>query len=212
MSDSDESAAPAEAASESDLLRNRRENLRRVEELGRRSLADELRDRRRRSRTSRARFETAAAETLEAEKPAAATAGRVLALRTAGKAGFLDLSDGRARLQVYVRRDAVGDAAFELYRALDLGDWIGVEGEVFRTRTGELSVKARRLTFLAKCFRPLPEKWHGLKDVERRYRQRYLDLAVNPGVARGLRAARRDRALHPRASSTGAGSSRSRRR
>ena len=128
----------------------------------------------------RARFEPAAAETLETEKPAAATAGRVLALRTAGKAGFLDLSDGLTRIQVYVRRDAVGDAAFELYRALDLGDWIGVEGEIFRTRTGELSVKARRLTFLAKCFRPLPEKWHGLKDVERRYRQRYLDLAVNP--------------------------------
>jgi lysyl-tRNA synthetase class 2 len=108
------------------------------------------------------------------------TAGRVLALRTAGKAGFLDLSDGRNRLQVYVRRDAVGDAAFELYRALDLGDWLGVEGELFRTRTGELSVKARGLQFLAKCFRPLPEKWHGLKDVERRYRQRYLDLATNP--------------------------------
>ncbi len=81
---------------------------------------------------------------------------------------------------MYLRRDAVGDTAFELYRALDLGDWLGVEGELFRTRTGELSVKARSLTFLAKCFRPLPEKWHGLKDVERRYRQRYLDLAVNP--------------------------------
>jgi len=81
---------------------------------------------------------------------------------------------------VYLKRDAVGDTAFELYRALDLGDWLGVEGELFRTRTGELSVKARSLAFLAKCFRPLPEKWHGLKDVERRYRQRYLDLAVNP--------------------------------
>ena len=179
MTDSDESAAPAEAASESDLLRNRRENLKRVEELGvgvspmSYAIAATVSD-------LRARFEPAAAETLETDKPAAATAGRVLALRTAGKAGFLDLSDGLTRIQVYVRRDAVGDAAFELYRALDLGDWIGVEGEIFRTRTGELSVKARRLTFLAKCFRPLPEKWHGLKDVERRYRQRYLDLAVNP--------------------------------
>jgi lysyl-tRNA synthetase class 2 len=79
-----------------------------------------------------------------------------------------------------LRRDAVGEQAFALYGALDLGDWLGVEGELFRTRTGELSVKARTLTFLAKCFRPLPEKWHGLKDVETRYRQRYLDLAVNP--------------------------------
>ena len=169
----------AEAPSESDLVRNRRENLRRLEELGFGATpmsfpaVDTVSD-------IRARFQDSAAETLEAQKPAATTAGRVLALRTAGKAGFLDLSDGRSRIQVYVRRDAVGDAPFELYRALDLGDWIGVEGDVFRTRTGELSVKARTLTFLAKCFRPLPEKWHGLKDVEARYRQRYLDLAVNP--------------------------------
>jgi len=170
---------PDAAASESDLLRNRRENLRRVEELGVSvsplkfgidATVSEI----------RARFGETAGEALEADKPSVATAGRVLALRTAGKAGFLDLSDGRSRVQVYVRRDAVGEKAFALYGALDLGDWLGVEGEVFRTRTGELSVKARSLTFLAKCWRPLPEKWHGLRDVERRYRQRYLDLAVNP--------------------------------
>jgi lysyl-tRNA synthetase class 2 len=83
-------------------------------------------------------------------------------------------------VQIYVRRETVGDEGFELFRGLDLGDWIGAEGEIFRTRTNELSIKARRLTFLAKCLRPLPEKWHGLRDVERRYRQRYLDLAVNP--------------------------------
>jgi lysyl-tRNA synthetase class 2 len=179
MSGSDEKPEPDDAPSESDLLRNRRENLRRVEELGFpaspmsfpiAATVSEIRE----------AYKDTAGEALEAGKPAAATAGRVLALRTAGKAGFLDLSDGRSRLQVYIRRDAVGDAAFEMYRALDLGDWIGVEGEVFRTRTGELSVKARTLTFLAKSFRPLPEKWHGLKDVEQRYRQRYLDLAVNP--------------------------------
>jgi lysyl-tRNA synthetase class 2 len=179
MSGTDDGPEVEQSASESDLLGNRRENLRRVEELGfpsspvRFGITATI-------SAIREQFGDAAAESLEAEKPAAVTAGRVLALRTAGKAGFLDLSDGRVRLQVYVRRDAVGDAAFELYKALDLGDWIGVEGEVFRTRTGELSVKARTLTFLAKCFRPLPEKWHGLKDVERRYRQRYLDLAVNP--------------------------------
>jgi lysyl-tRNA synthetase class 2 len=120
------------------------------------------------------------AEELEQASITVATAGRILARRTQGKAGFLDLSDGLDRLQVYVRRDVVGENAWELYLALDLGDWIGVEGEVFKTRTGELTVKARRLSFLAKCLRPLPEKWHGLKDVERRYRQRYLDLAVNP--------------------------------
>jgi lysyl-tRNA synthetase, class II len=179
MSDPEETDATGEAASKSDLRRNRRENLKRVEELGfsasplQFGIAAAVSD-------IRARFEAASGEELEAGKPAVATAGRVLALRTAGKAGFLDLSDGRRRIQVYVRRDAVGEKAFDLYGALDLGDWLGVEGDVFRTRTGELSVKARSLTFLAKCFRPLPEKWHGLKDVELRYRRRYLDLAVNP--------------------------------
>jgi lysyl-tRNA synthetase class 2 len=179
MSDPEETAAPAGEASESDLRRNRRENLKRVEDLGfpasplRFGVAATISE-------IRARFDAAPGEELETEKPSVATAGRVLALRTAGKAGFLDLSDGRRRLQVYVRRDSVGERAFDLYRALDLGDWLGVEGDVFRTRTGELSVKARGLTFLAKCFRPLPEKWHGLKDVELRYRRRYVDLAVNP--------------------------------
>jgi lysyl-tRNA synthetase class 2 len=179
MTEPDETPPAEPTVSESDLLRNRRENLRRAEELGfpsspvRFGIAATVSG-------IRARFGEATGEALEADKPAVVTAGRVLALRTAGKAGFLDLSDGRCRLQVYLRRDAVGDAAFELYKTLDLGDWIGVDGEVFRTRTGELSVKAQKLTFLAKCYRPLPEKWHGLKDVERRYRQRYLDLAVNP--------------------------------
>ncbi|HTY42179.1 MAG TPA: lysine--tRNA ligase [Thermoanaerobaculia bacterium] len=179
MSGPEERDEKGEGPSESDLLRNRRQNLEKVGELG--FSASPLRfDIGATVSDVRARYGAVDGEGLEREKPAVATAGRVLALRTAGKAGFLDLSDGRERVQVYVRRDAVGDAAFALYGALDLGDWIGVEGEVFRTRTGELSVKARRLVFLAKCFRPLPEKWHGLKDVERRYRQRYLDLAVNP--------------------------------
>jgi lysyl-tRNA synthetase class 2 len=172
---------PVEAAGEgdSDLRRNRRENLRRIEALG-------VSTSPRRFGVTAAvgevveRFGARSAEELDAEPVRVATAGRVLAVRTAGKAGFLDLSDGRSRLQVYVRRDEVGEQGFELYRALDLGDWVGVEGGVFRTRSGELSVKAASLTFLAKCYRPLPEKWHGLKDVERRYRQRYLDLAVNP--------------------------------
>ncbi|HEV8118452.1 MAG TPA: amino acid--tRNA ligase-related protein, partial [Thermoanaerobaculia bacterium] len=126
------------------------------------------------------RYGTISGEELEKLAKAAKTAGRVMAQRTQGKAGFLDLSDGTSRLQVYVRRDAVGEEGWELYRSLDLGDWLGVEGEIFRTRTGQLSVKAKTLTFLAKCLRPLPEKWHGLKDVESRYRQRHLDLAVNP--------------------------------
>ncbi|MGH9363924.1 MAG: lysine--tRNA ligase, partial [Thermoanaerobaculia bacterium] len=131
-------------------------------------------------------------EELERDRVEVRTAGRILARRIQGKAGFLDLSDGLERIQVYVRRDAFDekdrDVAWALFLSLDLGDWIGVEGEVFRTRTGQLSVKARQLTFLAKCLRPLPEKWHGLKDVEQRYRQRYLDLAVNPESRRVFEA------------------------
>ena len=126
------------------------------------------------------RYRDFSGEDLDRMARSVATAGRVLAQRTQGKAGFLDLSDGTSRVQLYVRKDAIGEERWEIYRALDLGDWLGVEGEIFRTRTGELSVKAKSLTFLAKCLRPLPEKWHGLKDVERRYRERHLDLAVNP--------------------------------
>jgi lysyl-tRNA synthetase class 2 len=178
MNRSPEEPAPP-APGEDDLVRNRRENLRRLSESGgaaplyrypaTATVSDVV-----------GRYGARSGEDLQSEPATVSTAGRVLAQRLQGKAGFLDLSDGRNRVQVYVRRDAVGDDNFELFRRLDLGDWIGVEGEVFRTRTGELSLKAQRLTFLAKCLRPLPEKWHGLRDVERRYRQRYLDLAVNP--------------------------------
>src|SRR6266496_3254169 len=167
------------APPEDELIRNRRENLRRIVESG----CDTHLYKYPLSATISAIVSThggRSSEDLQRDSPVVSTAGRVLGERNQGKAGFLDVSDGRARLQIYVRKDVVGDRAFELYRRLDLGDWIGVEGEVFRTRTGELSLKARTLTFLAKCLRPLPEKWHGLKDVERRYRERHLDLAVNP--------------------------------
>jgi lysyl-tRNA synthetase class 2 len=120
-----------------------------------------------------------AAEDLEAAPVQVATAGRILAIRSFGKANFLALSDGQSRLQVYVRKDSIPELDFQVFGLLDLGDQVGVEGHLFRTRTGELTVWARRLTFLAKCHLPLPEKWHGLTDVETRYRQRYLDLIVN---------------------------------
>jgi len=109
-----------------------------------------------------------------------ATAGRILAIRSFGKANFLAISDGRARIQVYVRQDAVSERDFRVFTLLDLGDFVGVAGHLFRTRTNELTIWASGLTFLAKCLLPLPEKWHGLQDVEIRYRQRYLDLIVNP--------------------------------
>jgi lysyl-tRNA synthetase class 2 len=117
---------------------------------------------------------------LEAERPSAVTSGRILAMRSFGKANFLVISDGAARIQVYIRQDSLPELDFRIFRLLDFGDWIGVEGRVFRTKTNELTIWASRLHFLAKCLLPLPEKWHGLTDVEIRYRQRYLDLVVNP--------------------------------
>lgn len=110
------------------------------------------------------------------------TAGRIVAQRDFGKAAFLNLKDRSGTIQIYVRRDTVGDEQFALYRLLDVGDIIGVEGKLGRTRTGELTVFVDRLTPLSKALRPLPEKWHGLRDVETRYRQRYLDLVANDAV------------------------------
>lgn len=110
--------------------------------------------------------------------------GRLQAVREHGKTLFLDLADGHDRLQVYVRRDALEQKAARLVDLLDLGDLVGVTGSLMRTRTGELTLAARELVPLAKALRPLPEKWHGLADVEARYRQRYLDLMANPGSIR----------------------------
>jgi lysyl-tRNA synthetase class 2 len=121
---------------------------------------------------------------LESAHVTTVTSGRVLAIRAFGKANFLVLSDGRSRIQVYVRQDSLPELDFRIYKLLDFGDWVGVEGRLFRTKTNELTIWASRLHFLAKCLLPLPEKWHGLTDVEIRYRQRYLDLIVNPDSRR----------------------------
>ncbi len=118
-------------------------------------------------------------EDLDATPTHVRAAGRVLSIRSFGKANFLVLSDGASRLQVYLRQDAVPALDFQVFSLLDFGDVVGAEGRLFRTRTGEFSIWASRLVFLVKSFRPLPEKWHGLQDVETRYRQRYLDLMVN---------------------------------
>src|SRR5690349_22237585 len=122
------------------------------------------------------------AEELEAARVNVRVAGRIMAIRRMGKAGFAHLQQDGQRLQVYVKKDAVGEKGFELYKLLDLGDHIGVSGYLFRTRTGELTVHVEEITFLSKDLLPLPEKWHGLTDVELRYRQRYVDLIVNPEV------------------------------
>jgi lysyl-tRNA synthetase class 2 len=122
------------------------------------------------------------AEQLENPRVNVRVAGRIMAIRLMGKAGFSHLQQGGQRLQIYVKKDAVGETGFELYKLLDLGDHIGVSGYLFRTRTGELSIHVEEITFLSKDLLPLPEKWHGLTDVELRYRQRYVDLVVNPDV------------------------------
>jgi len=109
-------------------------------------------------------------------------AGRLMAQRVHGKASFADLRDMSGRVQIYVRLDQLGENAYRDFLALDLGDLIGVEGPVFRSRRGEISISASNIVLLAKSLRPLPEKWHGLRDVDLRYRQRYLDLIVNPEV------------------------------
>jgi len=119
-------------------------------------------------------------EQLESERIDVQVCGRLVAMRGQGKAGFSNISSGSHPLQVYTRLDEVGEANFALYQLLDIGDFIGVEGYLFRTKTNELSVHAKKIDFLAKSFLPLPEKWHGLSDVEIRYRQRYLDLISNP--------------------------------
>ena len=164
---------------ESDLIRQRRENFQALSQLG-------LEPYPRRFERTHSVDQLVEAhggktgEALEQEQPRARTAGRILAIRSFGKANFLVISDGKANIQVYIRKDALSERDFSLFKLLDFGDFVGVEGRVFRTKTNELTIWASALEFLAKCFHPLPEKWHGLTDVETRYRQRYLDLIVNP--------------------------------
>jgi lysyl-tRNA synthetase class 2 len=123
------------------------------------------------------------AEQLTEAKPACTVAGRIVGLRSFGKAAFAHLLDSSGRIQIYAKEALLDDAGRQLLARLDLGDWIGADGRLFRTKTGELTVEVRQLTLLTKTIHPLPEKWHGLTDIEQRYRQRYLDL-LNPDVRR----------------------------
>jgi lysyl-tRNA synthetase class 2 len=122
------------------------------------------------------------AEELEAPRVDVRVAGRIMSIRGMGKAAFVHIQQGGKQVQLYVRLDNVGEKGFQLYKLLDLGDYVGASGYLFRTRAGELSVHVTELTFLVKDLLPLPEKWHGLQDVETRYRRRYVDLTMNPEV------------------------------
>jgi lysyl-tRNA synthetase class 2 len=132
------------------------------------------------------RYGKASREGLESDPVSCSLAGRITALRSFGKAAFAHIRDATDKIQVYLKKDLLKEN-YALVKKLDIGDIIGVEGRLFRTKTDELTVEVERLTFLTKALRPLPEKWHGLKDVEIRYRQRYLDLIVNPEVKETFR-------------------------
>ena len=120
------------------------------------------------------------------EESVVRVAGRIMTMRPHGKAAFLDIADWTGRIQIYIKKDKVGDAQFETFKLLDLGDIIGIDGRLFKTRTGEVTVFTDEIKVLSKAILPPPEKWHGLKDVELRYRQRYVDLFANDGVMKSF--------------------------
>jgi lysyl-tRNA synthetase class 2 len=164
---------------ESDQLRQRRANFEELQRLGV-DVYPRVFDRTHTVAELVAAYGGRTHDELEGEHVQTTTAGRILAIRSFGKANFLVISDGREKIQIYVRKDSLAERDFAMFKLLDFGDFVGVEGRLFRTKTNELTIWASKLEFLAKCFIPLPEKWHGLQDVEIRYRQRYLDLIVNP--------------------------------
>ena len=123
----------------------------------------------------------------EAKQASFSVAGRIIAKRVQGKVAFVDLRDGTGRIQLFIRMNEIGEESFQAAKELDIGDIVGAEGGVFRTRMGELSIWVRRIKLLTKSLRPLPEKWHGLQNLEARYRQRYVDLIANPGVVEVFR-------------------------
>lgn len=125
-------------------------------------------------------YQNISAELLDKEEGLRSIAGRIIALRRFGKAAFAHIQDYSGRMQVYFKKDLLGNKGFDLFERLDVGDIVGVKGRLFRTKTGELTIQTEVLVLLAKSLRPLPEKWHGLTDIETRYRQRYLDLIANP--------------------------------
>jgi lysyl-tRNA synthetase class 2 len=171
---------------EGDQIRQRRKKLDELREMGvdpypaRYRPADSAAD-------LHARAGDLSAEEVEALKQRARVAGRVMALRKFGKTVFTHIQDASGRIQLYFRKDAISETDFAVLKKLDIGDIIGAEGVLFRTKTGELTVQAEVLKLLTKSLRPLPEKWHGLKDIEQRYRQRHLDLIVNPDVRESFR-------------------------
>jgi lysyl-tRNA synthetase class 2 len=182
-----EAEEPEELTSEqlNELRLIRREKLKKLREAGKDPYVNESWDVSIHSGDLKAAFEAAEAKTPEGETPdmpAVSVAGRIMAFRHMGKASFVDIHDKQGRIQLYVRKDAIGDEAYESFITDDIGDIVGVEGTVFRTRHGEISVKVTRVVLLTKSLQILPNKYQGLKDQDTRYRQRYVDLIMNPEV------------------------------
>jgi lysyl-tRNA synthetase class 2 len=166
---------------ESEILRQRKEKIKDLREMGVQLFPNDFRA----DHTSREIIQGYgdwSTEALQGLEEVFACAGRIMAIRNFGRAAFIQLLDRTERIQVYLRKDLLGEEPFGLAKRLDVGDFLGVRGKLFRTKTGELTIEASFIQLLAKAYRPLPEKWHGLADVEIRYRQRYLDLIVNPKV------------------------------
>ena len=158
-----------------EVLRVRREKLAKLQEMGRDPFVQSRYDRTNYSMDIKNNFE-------EMEGKVVKIAGRIMSKRLQGKAGFIDIQDQEGRIQCYVRKDRIGEEDYDLFKTYDIGDIIGLEGEVFKTKKEEISVKANAVVLLSKSLQVLPEKYHGLKDVDLRYRQRYVDLIVNPEV------------------------------
>ncbi|MCT4620742.1 MAG: lysine--tRNA ligase [Marinisporobacter sp.] len=159
----------------SEVLQVRRDKLKKLREMGRDPYKVEKYDQTHFSEDTKNDFEAM-------EGKEVSIAGRIMAKRIMGKASFIDLQDKQGRIQSYVRKDAIGEEEFDVFVTYDIGDIVGVKGTVFKTKQGEISVRATDVNLLSKSLKPLPEKWHGLKDKELRYRQRYVDLIVNPEV------------------------------
>ena len=158
-----------------EVLRVRREKLAKLQEMGRDPFVQSRYDRSNYSMDIKNNFE-------EMEGKVVKIAGRIMSKRLQGKAGFIDIQDQEGRIQCYVRKDRIGEEEYDLFKTYDIGDIIGLEGEVFKTKKEEISVKANAVVLLSKSLQVLPEKYHGLKDQDIRYRQRYVDLIVNPEV------------------------------
>ena len=158
-----------------ELRKIRREKLKALQEAGRNPFLNETWDVTAHSMDIKENFDAM-------EDQEVSCAGRIMAFRNMGKASFIDIQDKQGRIQCYVRRDAIGEEEYDWFKTYDIGDIVGVEGTVFKTKHGEVSIKTTKVVLLSKSLQILPDKWHGLKDTDLRYRQRYLDLIVNPEV------------------------------